>query len=69
LPFGLYFTDTSFKDPEELQSEFSISVVATLPIVGAAKEARAATLRALVASFIGILVTTTAIWAYTRHLL
>jgi succinoglycan biosynthesis transport protein ExoP len=69
LPFGLYFTDTSFKDPEELQSEFSIPVVATLPIVGAAKEARAATIRALGASFIGILVTTAAIWAYTRHLL
>jgi polysaccharide chain length determinant protein (PEP-CTERM system associated) len=31
LPFALFFTDTSFKDPDELRREFDVSVGATIP--------------------------------------
>jgi len=33
LPFALFFTDTSFKDPDELRREFDVSVAATIPEV------------------------------------
>ena len=33
LPFGLFFTDTSFKSPEELELEYGIPVVAAIPVV------------------------------------
>lgn len=68
LPFGLYFTDTSFKDIEELQSEFSISVLAAIPIIEPGEEMRMATTRAVAVSGVGILVTVAAIWAYTQHI-
>jgi len=38
LPFGLYFTDTSFKYPDEIQAEFGIPVLATIPTVEAPKK-------------------------------
>ncbi|MBV8775549.1 MAG: hypothetical protein JO166_24960 [Deltaproteobacteria bacterium] len=31
LPFAFYFTDTSFKDPNELRRELDVSVAATIP--------------------------------------
>jgi polysaccharide chain length determinant protein (PEP-CTERM system associated) len=31
LPFALFFTDTSFKDPDELRREFDLSVAAIIP--------------------------------------
>lgn len=67
LPFGLYFTDTSFKDPEEVQNEFAIRVVAAIPVIEVAGESRMATLRALTASSAAMLVTAGAIWAYAHH--
>ena len=67
LPFGLYFTDTSFKDIEELQNELSIPVIAAIPIIPMPAERRLAVTRAIVASSVGILVTTGAIWAYTHN--
>jgi uncharacterized protein involved in exopolysaccharide biosynthesis len=67
LPFGVYFTDTSFKDPEELLSEFSIPVVAVIPMIEGG-ENRLAALRAVAVSSTGILFATGAIWAYTHHL-
>ena len=33
LPFALFFTDTSFKDPDELRRELDVSVAATIPEV------------------------------------
>jgi uncharacterized protein involved in exopolysaccharide biosynthesis len=67
LPFGLYFTDTSFKDLEELQNELSIPVIAAIPIISMPGERRLAVTRAIVTSSVGILVTTGAIWAYTHN--
>ena len=63
LPFGLYFTDTSFKHPDEIQEEFGIPVVATIPTVQIPKK-RKNYLPALIASSAGILVIAIAIWAY-----
>jgi succinoglycan biosynthesis transport protein ExoP len=68
LPFGLYFTDTSFKEPEELQNEFSLPVLAAIPMIELAGDSRIAILRTLAASSTGILVAVAAIWAYTHHL-
>jgi uncharacterized protein involved in exopolysaccharide biosynthesis len=68
LPFGLYFTDTSFKDIEELQSEFSVSVLAAIPIIEPAEEIRIATTRAIAASSIGVLATVATIWVYAHHI-
>ena len=31
LPFALFFTDTSFKDPDELRRELALAVAATIP--------------------------------------
>lgn len=66
LPFALYFTDTSFKEPAELQNEYGISVVATIPLIEVPKERRAAALRALFASSAGMLVIAAAIWTYAN---
>jgi succinoglycan biosynthesis transport protein ExoP len=68
LPFGLYFTDTSFKDPEELQTELSLPVVAAIPLIEAVGERRVASLRAVAASSVGMVATTVAIWAYSQNL-
>jgi uncharacterized protein involved in exopolysaccharide biosynthesis len=68
LPFGLYFTDTSFKEPEEMQDEFAIPVVAAIPVIEVAGESRMAILRAVAASSAAILVTVGTIWAYVHHL-
>ncbi len=66
LPFALYFTDTSFKEPAELQSEYGISVVATIPAIEVPADRRAAALRAVFASSAGMLVIAAAIWTYAN---
>jgi succinoglycan biosynthesis transport protein ExoP len=66
LPFALYFTDTSFKEPAELQSEYGISVVATIPVIEVPAERRVAALRAVFASSAGMLVIAAAIWTYAN---
>jgi len=64
VPFALYFTDTSFKEPAELQSEYGIPVVAMIPAIDVPAERRAATMRALFASSAGMLVIAAAVWTY-----
>jgi uncharacterized protein involved in exopolysaccharide biosynthesis len=66
LPFALYFTDTSFKEPAELQSEYGISVVAMIPAIEVPAERRAATIRAVLASSAGMLVIAAVIWTYAN---
>src|ERR1700722_13637920 len=68
LPFGLHFTDTSFKDAEELQREFLLPVVAAIPMIETPGSGRIGNLRAMAASSAGMLITAAAIWAY-MHLL
>lgn len=64
LPFALYFTDTSFKQPDELSRECGLPVLATIPFVReAAASARRWTLvRAAGISCVALLLS--AIWIY-----
>ena len=64
LPFGLYFTDTSFKEPAELQSEYGLSVVATIPAIKAPADRRARVIRAAFVSSAGMLLIAAAIWTF-----
>jgi hypothetical protein len=64
LPFGLYFTDTSFKEPVELQSEYGIPVIATIPAIKVPADRRAAVIRAAFVSSAGMLVIAAAIWTF-----
>lgn len=66
VPFGLYFTDTSFKEPAELQHEYGISVVAMIPVIEVPFARRAAALRAIFASSAGMLLIAASIWAYAN---
>jgi polysaccharide biosynthesis transport protein len=66
LPFAVYFTDTSFKEPAELQSEYGISVVAMIPKIEMPAARRMAALRAVCASSVGMLVIAAAIWTYAN---
>jgi succinoglycan biosynthesis transport protein ExoP len=66
LPFALYFTDSSFKEPAELQSEYGIPVVATIPVIEVPAERRAAAFRAVAVSSAGMLVIAAAIWTYAN---
>jgi polysaccharide biosynthesis transport protein len=66
LPFALYFTDTSFKEPAEVQSEYGLSVVAMIPMIELPAERRLAVFRAAVASSLGMLVIAAAIWSYAN---
>ncbi len=66
IPFGLFFTDTSFKDPDELQTEYGIPVAATIPAIEVPGERRMATIRAVLASCAGILVIAATIWVYAN---
>src|SRR5262249_14016893 len=45
LPFGLYFTDTSFKDADELADEFGIAVASVIPSIESRAERGLAILR------------------------
>ena len=69
LPFGIYFTDTSFKEPAELQNEYGISVVAMIPVIEVPSERRNAALRAVFASSAGMLVIAAAIWTFANIVL
>jgi uncharacterized protein involved in exopolysaccharide biosynthesis len=69
VPFGIYFTDTSFKEPAELQSEYGISVVAMIPVIEVPFERRTAALRAVFASSAGMLLIAASIWAYANIIL
>jgi uncharacterized protein involved in exopolysaccharide biosynthesis len=69
LPFALYFTDTSFKEPAELQNEYGISVIATIPVVEVPAERHAAVIRAVFASSAGMLMIAAAIWTYANVML
>ena len=64
LPFGLYFTDTSFKEPAELQGEYGIPVVATIPAIKLPADHRAAVIRAAFVSSAGMSVIAAAIWTF-----
>jgi len=66
LPFGLYFTDTSFKEPAEFQSEYGISTVAMIPVIEPRAERRAVVLRAAFASSGAMLMIAVAIWTYAN---
>jgi capsular polysaccharide biosynthesis protein len=64
-PFMLFFTDTSFKDPDELRSEHGLPVAATIPLVGLIESrasSRALRLRALAISSVCMLAGTGVIW-------
>jgi succinoglycan biosynthesis transport protein ExoP len=63
LPFGLYFTDTSFKEPAELQGEYGIAVVAAIPAVKMPSDHRAFVVRAAFVSSVAMLVIGFAIWS------
>ena len=69
LPFGLYFTDTSFKEPAELQSEYGLSVVATIPAIKLPADRRATLIRAAFVSWAGMLLIAAAIWTFGNMVL
>jgi protein tyrosine kinase modulator len=66
FPFGLYFTDTSYKDPEELVEEFAIPVLAAIPTLDSS-ETKTGALRVSIASFAVMLLMMISIWTYTHH--
>jgi polysaccharide biosynthesis transport protein len=66
LPFGLFFTDTSFKGPEELEQEYGIPVTAAIPVVDEEREQRRATIQALILSTTSVLLVAGSLWAYAQ---
>ncbi len=66
LPFGLFFTDTSYKTPDELESDYGIRVTAAIPIVDEDKEQRQATIQALVLSCASVLLIAGSLLAYAK---
>ena len=70
LPFALFFTDTSFKDPDELGSEYGLPVLVAIPEVAevaAGGEFLWAALRALTASCVTLTVALAAVWIYATR--
>jgi polysaccharide chain length determinant protein (PEP-CTERM system associated) len=70
LPFALFFTDTSFKDPDELGSEYGLPVLVAIPEVeeaAAGGEFRSSLLRALTASGVTLTVALAAVWVYATR--
>ena len=70
LPFALFFTDTSFKDPDELGSEYGLPVLVAIPEVeeaAAGGEFRSGLLRALTASGVTLTVALAAVWVYATR--
>jgi len=70
LPFALFFTDTSFKDPDELGSEYGLPVLVAIPEVeefAGGGEFRSAQLRALTASCLALTVALAAVWVYATR--
>lgn len=65
VPFMLFFTDTSFKDPDEIRSEHGLPVAATIPLVEmieAKESSRTLRLRALAISSVCTLAGMGVIW-------
>ncbi len=65
MPFMLFFTDTSFKDPDEVRNEHGLPVAATIPLVGmieSESSSRALRIRALAISSACMLAGTGVIW-------
>jgi polysaccharide biosynthesis transport protein len=70
LPFALFFTDTSFKDPDELGSEYGLPVLVAIPEVeevAANGEFLWGALRALTASCVTLTVAVAAVWVYATR--
>ncbi len=67
-PFGLFYTDTSFKSTEELHSEYGIRVAAAIPLIESKAERRTATFKAMLASTTCLLVIAAALWVYVTVL-
>lgn len=70
LPFGMYFTDTSFKEPDELSREFGLPVLVTIPLVDALpvrQQRRWLAFRAVGLSLATMLLSATAIWVYATR--
>ena len=65
-PFGLFFTDTSFKNPEELELEYGIPVAAAIPVVDEQMENRRATIHALIATCASVLLVAGSTFAYAQ---
>jgi uncharacterized protein involved in exopolysaccharide biosynthesis len=66
LPFVLVFTDTSFKDPEEVGLEYGIPVAAAIPVVDEDREQRRATIQALILTSASVLLMVGALFAYAQ---
>jgi polysaccharide biosynthesis transport protein len=66
VPFGLFFTDTSFKEPEELQSEYGIPVVAAIPLIETPNQRLITVIRAALLSSACLLAGAGGIWLYAR---
>ncbi len=66
LPFALFFTDTSFKNPEEVALEYGIPVAAAIPVVDEEAEQRRATIQALIASCASVLLVAGSFFAYAQ---
>jgi len=68
LPFALYFTDTSFKEPDELRELYGLPVVGVIPQLAGASpgSGRVASLALVFASL--VCVATGAFWAYENLL-
>jgi polysaccharide biosynthesis transport protein len=70
LPFVVYFTDTSFKEPDELAREFGLPVLASIPLVSefaVRLRQRWQALRAIAVSLVTMVVSATVIWVYATR--
>jgi len=70
LPFVLFFTDTSFKDPDELGREYQLPVLVAIPEVhevATRSEFLRNTLRAVAASCVTLSVGMAAVWIYATR--
>jgi uncharacterized protein involved in exopolysaccharide biosynthesis len=65
-PFGFFFTDTSFKSPEELELEYGIPVAAAIPVADEQMENRRATIQALIATCVSMLLVAGSFFAYAQ---
>jgi polysaccharide biosynthesis transport protein len=71
LPFAIFFTDTSFKEPEELSREYGLPVLVTIPLqheMPGASERRWFAIRAIALSGLALMVSATAVWLYATRM-
>jgi polysaccharide biosynthesis transport protein len=66
LPFALFFTDTSFKDSEEVGLEYGILVAAAIPVVDQDREQRRSTFQALILTSASVLLIVGSAFAYAQ---